>query len=113
MKPEDGPNQNGGGMGPSSNEPWELRLYVNGKTSLKSIVTLENIKELCKKHLPGEFKLDVVDLVENFAQAREDHVIALPTLVRRSPLPIRKVIGDLSNTDQVVTALGLPTVDGE
>jgi circadian clock protein KaiB len=93
---------------PPPGGPWELRLYVNGRTSLKSIITLQNIQELCEKHLPGKFKLDVVDLVENFAQAREDQIIALPTLVRRSPLPVRKVIGDLSNTDQVVTALGLP-----
>ena len=89
-------------------EPWQLRLYVNGRTALKSIVTLQNIKELCEKHLEGNFKLEVIDLIEDFAKAREDHVIALPTLVRRSPLPVRKVIGDLSNTGQVITALGLP-----
>lgn len=92
---------------------WHLRLYVNSRTSLRSIVTLQNIKALCEKHLPAGFELEVVDLFENFAKAREDHVIALPTLVRRQPLPSRKVIGDLSNTDQVIIALGLPAADGE
>jgi circadian clock protein KaiB len=111
MNPEDGTVKQFGEMDLSSREPWQLRLYVNGRTSLKSIVTLENIKELCQKHLPGRFNLEVVDLVENFAQAREDHVIALPTLVRRFPLPVRKIIGDLSNTDQVITALGLPAAE--
>src|SRR5688500_18771728 len=94
---------------PASPARWHLRLYVNGRSSLKTVVTLQNIKELCDEHLPGNYELEVVDLVENFAQAREDHVIALPTLVRRSPLPVRKVIGELSNRDQVITALGLPS----
>jgi circadian clock protein KaiB len=112
MNPEDRPAEQDDAMDLSSRQPWQLRLYINGRASLKSIVTLENIKELCQKHLAGRFNLEVVDLVENFAQAREDHVIALPTLVRRSPLPVRKIIGDLSNTDQVITALGLPAVEG-
>jgi circadian clock protein KaiB len=90
---------------------WRLRLYVNGRTSLKTIVALRNIKELCEKHLAAGYELEVVDLVENFAHAREDNVIALPTLVRRSPLPVRKIIGELSNTDQVMTALGLPSAE--
>jgi circadian clock protein KaiB len=86
---------------------WKLRLYVNGRSSLKSIVTLQNLNELCEKHLAGRYQLEVIDLVENFAQAREDRIMALPTLVRRSPLPACKIIGDLSNTNQVLTALGL------
>jgi circadian clock protein KaiB len=97
---------------PSSIGPWELRLYVNDRRSLRSIVTLDNITELCEKHLAGRFSLEIVDLAEDFAQGAEDHIIALPTLVRRSPLPIRKVIGELSNTDQVITALGLPHANG-
>jgi circadian clock protein KaiB len=104
-------DQNPGEETPRSEAPWLLRLYVNGRTSLKTIVTLQNITDLCEKHLPGRYKLEVIDLVENFAQAREDHVIALPTLVRRSPLPIRKIIGELSNTEQVITGLGLPGGD--
>jgi circadian clock protein KaiB len=96
-----------------SSAEWHLRLYVNSRTALRSMVTLENVRALCEKHLPGGFELEVVDLFEDFAKAREDHVIALPTLVRRQPLPLRKVIGDLSNTDQVIVALGLPAADGE
>lgn len=102
-------DKKGGLKAVASLEPlWRLRLYVNGRTSLRSLMALQNIKELCDKHLPARYELEVVDLVENFAQAREDNVIALPTLVRRSPLPVRKIIGELSNTDQVITALGLP-----
>jgi circadian clock protein KaiB len=96
---------------PGSGRSWRLRLYVNGKTSLKSILTLQNISELCEKHLAGRYELEVIDLVDDFALAREDRVLALPTLVRRAPLPVRKIIGDLSNTDQVITALGLPATD--
>ena len=77
---------------------------------MSTIITVQNLKELCEKHL-DQYELEVVDLVENFAQAKEDQVLALPTLVRRSPPPVRKVIGDLSNTDQVVIALGLPGGD--
>jgi circadian clock protein KaiB len=96
---------------PAAGVPWQLRLYVNGKTSLRTIVTLQNLTELCDKYLPGKYELEVVDLVEDFARAREDNVMALPTLVRRSPGPVRKIIGELSNTDQVLTALGLPPPD--
>lgn len=73
---------------------------------MSTIITVQNLKELCEKYL-DQYELEVVDLVENFAQAKEDQVLALPTLVRRSPLPVRKVIGDLSNTEQVLMALGL------
>jgi circadian clock protein KaiB len=111
MNPDDQPDGNGNGDDQSSSR-WHLRLYVNGKSSLKTVVTLQNIKELCEQYLAGRYDLEVVDLVENFAQAREDHVIALPTLVRRLPLPVRKVIGELSNRDQVIVALGLPAGGG-
>jgi circadian clock protein KaiB len=93
---------------PPSRAPWHLRLYVNGRTSLKTIVTLQNLTEICEKHLAGMYELEVVDLLEDFARAEEDKVLALPTLVRRSPKPVRKIIGDLSNPGQVIVALGLP-----
>jgi circadian clock protein KaiB len=93
---------------PASNAQWHLRLYVNGRWSLKTLAALENIEELCETYLTGRYELEVVDLIEDFAKAEQDHVIALPTLVRLSPLPLRKVIGDLSNRDQVIVALGLP-----
>jgi circadian clock protein KaiB len=96
---------------PGPDREWHLRLYVNGRTSLRTIVTVQNLKELCEKHLPGRYELELVDLVDDFARAREDQIMALPTLVRRSPLPVRKIIGDLSNTGQVLTALGLAPTD--
>ena len=71
-------------------------------------MTLQNLTEICEKHLPGRYELEVVDLVEDFTRAEEDKVLALPTLVRRTPRPVRKIIGDLSNASQVITALGLP-----
>jgi circadian clock protein KaiB len=92
----------------ASDAAWRLRLYVNGRTSLRTVITLQNLTELCEKYLGGRYELEVVDLVEDFARAREDQVMAIPTLVRCSPQPVRKIIGDLSNTGQVITALGLP-----
>jgi circadian clock protein KaiB len=91
----------------ASGAPWQFRLYVNGRTALKTVLTLQNLKDLCDEHLEGRYELEVIDLLEDFDRAREDRILALPTLVRRSPPPIRKVIGDLSNRDQVVAALGL------
>ena len=91
--------------------PWKFRLYINGRNSLKSIVTQQNLHDLCEKYLPGQCELEVIDLMENFALAREDRIMALPTLVRRSPGPVCKIIGDLSNTSQVITALGLHGFD--
>lgn len=92
----------------ASSLPWKLRLYVNGRTSLRAIVTLQNLTELCEKYLPNAYELEVVDLADDFALAEQDNIMALPTLVRRSPTPVRKIIGDLSNTSQVITSLGLP-----
>jgi circadian clock protein KaiB len=90
---------------------WKLRLYINGRNSLKSIITQQNLNDFCEKYLAGRFELEVIDLIEDFARAREDKILALPTLVRRSPLPMCKIIGDLSNTHQVITALGLQSED--
>jgi circadian clock protein KaiB len=100
-------NTDAAATGKADSAAWKLRLYVNGRTSIKSIVAMQNLNELCERYLTGGYDLEVIDLVENFAKAREDHIMALPTLVRRAPSPICKVIGDLSNTSQVLTALGL------
>src|SRR5258706_10626038 len=107
MNQEENRNAQGVEGALSSSSPWQLRLYVNGRTSLKTIVTLQNLTELCDKYLTGRYELEVIDLIDNFDKAREDRVMALPTLVRRSPRPVCKIIGDLSNTSQVITALGL------
>jgi circadian clock protein KaiB len=96
---------------PSEEAPWQLRLYVCGRTAMKTIVTLQNLTELCEKHLQGRYVLDLVDLLEEPDRVEEDKILAIPTLVRRSPQPVRKVIGDLSNTAQVITSLGLPRRD--
>jgi circadian clock protein KaiB len=103
-------NIDDGGMEqtPASNLPWKLRLYVNGKTSLRSIITLQNLTDLCEKYLPNSYELEIVDLLDDVERANDDNIMALPTLVRRSPPPVRKIIGNLSNTSQVITSLGLP-----
>jgi len=85
---------------------WQLRLYVAGQ-SPKSLRAFANLKRLCDAHLPGRYEIEVVDLVEHPSLARSDDIVAIPTLVLREPLPIRRVIGDLSNTSRVLTALGL------
>jgi circadian clock protein KaiB len=87
-------------------EPWQLRLYVAGQ-SPKSLQALTNLQRLCEEHLSGRYEIDVVDLVENPRLARTDDIVAIPTLVRRLPLPLRKIIGDLSDVDRVLVGLQL------
>jgi circadian clock protein KaiB len=83
---------------------YDLRLYVAGQTP-KSVAALANLKRFCEEHLAGKYKIEVVDLVENPKLARGDQILAIPTLVRRLPEPIRKIIGDLSNTERVLVGL--------
>jgi circadian clock protein KaiB len=85
---------------------WELRLYVAGKTA-KSVAALENLKRLCEEHLHGKYKIEVVDLVAHPQLAKSDQIVAIPTLVRKLPEPIRKVIGDLSNVERTLVGLQL------
>ena len=87
-------------------ETWELRLYIAGQTS-KSILALANLKKFCKEYLKGKYDLEVIDLMENPQLAKEDQILALPTLVRKLPDPIKKIIGDLSNTERVLVGLNL------
>ena len=88
---------------------WELRLYVAGKAA-RSVAALENLKRLCDEHLPGKYNIEVVDLLAHPQLARGDQIIAIPTLVRKLPEPIRKVIGDLSNTERTLLGLQLRSV---
>jgi circadian clock protein KaiB len=81
-----------------------LCLYVAGDTQ-RSALALANLKRICAEHLGGEYRIKVIDLVKNPALARGDQILALPTLVRRLPSPIRKIIGDLSNTERVLVGL--------
>lgn len=86
---------------------WELRLYIAGQ-SPKSLRAFANLKRLCDDHLAGHYEIEVVDLVENPSQARADDILAIPTLVRRLPPPLHKIIGDLSDTARVRAGLRIP-----
>lgn len=87
-------------------ECWCLRLYVAGQ-SPRSIQAFKNLKELCETHLAGRYEIEIIDLIENPRLARGDQIVAVPTLVRKLPEPVRKIIGDLSNTDRVLVGLEL------
>jgi circadian clock protein KaiB len=87
-------------------ERWNLRLYVAGQTP-RSLSAVANLKRFCEAHLAGRYSIEIVDLVENPRLARGDQIVAIPTLVRKLPSPIRKIIGDLSNTDRVFVGLDL------
>ena len=90
---------------------WELRLYVAGMTPT-SIRAFENLKKLCEEHMHGAYKIQVVDLLERPTLARGDQIVAVPTLVRRLPTPVKKIIGDLSNTERVLVGLDLRPAGG-
>jgi circadian clock protein KaiB len=85
---------------------WELRLYVAGQTP-KSITAFSNLKEICEQHLKGKYRIEVIDLMENPKLASGDQILAIPTLVRKLPEPVRKIIGDLSNQERVLVGLDL------
>ena len=87
--------------------PWRLCLYVAGQ-SPKSLDAFANLKAICEKHLPGQYEIEIVDLVEHPTLAATDDVIAVPTLVRRLPPPSRKMIGNLSDTERVMGYLAIP-----
>lgn len=89
---------------------WELRLYVAGPTP-KSLAAFRNIEKVCEDHLAGRYSIEVVDLNSNPRLAQRDQILAVPTLVRKLPAPIRKIIGAMSDTQRVLTALGLPGDD--
>jgi circadian clock protein KaiB len=90
---------------------WELRLYVAGMTPT-SIRAFENLKKLCEEHLQGAYRIQVVDLLERPTLARGDQIVAVPTLVRKLPTPVKKIIGDLSNTERVLVGLDLRPAGG-
>jgi circadian clock protein KaiB len=85
---------------------WDLRLYVAGQTP-KSVTALANLKKFCEEHLAGQYRIEVIDLMKNPQLARSDQILAIPTLVRRLPEPIRKIIGDLSNSERVLVGLDI------
>jgi len=87
-------------------ETWNLRLYIAGQTP-RAIAALENLKKICEVHLAGQYSIEVVDLLKNPQLARGDQILAVPTLVRKLPEPVRKIIGDLSNEERVLVGLDL------
>lgn len=91
---------------------WELRLYVAGKTP-KSVTALRNLKKYCETHLKGLYKIEVIDLLLQPQLAEGDQIFAIPTLVRKVPEPIRKIIGDLSNEEKVLVGLNIRPVKQE
>lgn len=93
-------------------EYYNLRLYVAGQTP-KSLQAFANLKKICEEHLEGHYNIEVIDLLENPQLARGDQILAIPTLVRKLPEPIRKIIGDLSNTERVLVGLDLREKDRE
>lgn len=85
---------------------WNLRLYVAGQTP-RSMTAFQNLKNICEEYLKGQYHIEVIDLMENPTLARGDQILAIPTLVRKLPQPIRKIIGDLSNTEKVLVGLDI------
>jgi circadian clock protein KaiB len=89
-----------------SRETWNLRLYVAGKTP-RAIMAFENLERICEEHLAGKYTIEVIDLLNNPQLAKGDQIIAVPTLVRKLPEPVRKIIGDLSDREKVLVGLDL------
>ncbi len=85
---------------------WDLRLYVAGQTP-KSLQAFANLKRICEEHLAGQYQIEVIDLLQQPQLAQGDQILALPTLVRKLPQPVRKIIGDLSDTERVLVGLDL------
>ena len=95
--------------GPVKPEVYKLRLYVAGKTP-KSVAALANLEKICATHLKGRYQIEVVDLLENPKLAAGDQILAIPTLVRKLPTPIKKIIGDLSDEERVLVGLDLVAI---
>ncbi len=92
-----------------SAEKWNLRLYTAGQ-SPKSLAALDNLKRVCEEHLAGRYSIEVVDLLKNPRLAKDDQIVAIPTLVRKLPEPLRRIVGDLSDTERTLVGLQLRAV---
>jgi circadian clock protein KaiB len=93
-------------------DKWELRLYTAGQTP-KSLAAIRNLKKVCEEHLAGRYEIEVIDLLKNPRLAKDDQIVAIPTLVRKLPDPVRKIIGDLSDTERALVGLQLRQVSEE
>ena len=87
-------------------EKWQLRLYTAGQTP-KSLAAIKNLKKVCEEHFAGRYEIEIVDLLKNPRLAKDDQIVAIPTLVRKLPEPVRKIIGDLSDTERTLVGLQL------
>jgi len=85
---------------------WDLRLYVAGHT-VRAVAAFANLQKICEEHLPGKYRIEVIDLLKQPQLAKGDQILAVPTLVRKLPEPVRKIIGDLSDTEKVLVGLDL------
>lgn len=92
--------------GSDEKDKWILRLYVAGQTP-KCITAFTNLKKICEEQLKGKYQIEVIDLLQNPQLSRDDQILAIPTLVRKLPVPVRKIIGDLSNTERVLVGLDI------
>ena len=92
-------------------EKWELRLYTAGQTP-RSLAAFRNLKKVCEEHLPGQYEIEVIDLMANPRLAKDHQIVAIPTLVRKLPNPIRKIIGDLSDVERTLVGLDLRPKSG-
>ena len=88
---------------------WDLRLYITNKTP-RSVNAVRDLKRICEEHLAGQYRIEVIDLLKNPQLAEGDQILAIPTLVRKLPAPVKKIIGDLSNTERVLVGLDLREV---
>lgn len=91
---------------PATDEKWSLRLYTAGQ-SPKSLAALANLKRVCEEHLAGRYSIEVIDLLKNPRLAKDDQIVAIPTLVRKLPEPLRRIVGDLSDTERALVGLQL------
>jgi circadian clock protein KaiB len=91
---------------PEKVETWELRLYVAGQTP-RAITAFANLKKLCEEHLKGKYRIEVIDLLKNPHPAKGDQILAVPTVVRKMPVPVRKLIGNMANEERVLVGLDL------
>jgi circadian clock protein KaiB len=89
-----------------NDDRWILRLYIAGQTT-KSITAFKNLKRICEEQLHGKYRIEVIDLIQNPQLSKDDQILAIPTLVRKLPVPVRKIIGDLSNTEKVLVGLDI------
>ena len=95
---------------PRPQAEWELRLYIAGETA-KAMAAFANLQQICEEHLKGKYRIEVIDLMKNPTLARGDQILAIPTLVRKLPTPVKKIIGDLADEQRVLVGLDLRSLE--